>query len=143
MKRKAYQVILPAAFVAAVIVAFVFIIILANANLSFSDSSKNKPLVINKITAAERTFAEEEYRDYVVMVMWQNAKDKNELMRERAENASATIKGEHVKLRSNITEARLDQQKRFIRSFEEFYAIISEEEKNDIDKILQIRVYEE
>jgi hypothetical protein len=143
MKRKAYQVILPAAFVAAVIVAFIFIIILANANLSFSDSSKNKPLVINKIVAAEQTSAEEEYRDYVVMVMWQNAKDKNELMRDRSENASATIKGEHVKLRSNITEARLDQQKRFIRSFEEFYAIISEEEKNDIDKILQIRVYEE
>lgn len=143
MKRKAYQVILPAAFVAAVIVAFIFIIILANANLSFPDSSKNKPLVINKITAAEQTSAEEEYRDYIVMVMRQNAKDKNELMRERAENASTTIKGEHVKLRSNISEAHLDQQKKFIRSFEEFYAIITDEEKNDIDKILQTRVYEE
>jgi hypothetical protein len=143
MKRNVYQVALPAAFVVIVLVAFLFIIILANANISFSDSSKNKPSVIAEIPAAESPAAQQELLDYIALLMRENTNDRDELSRERTENARAMNSVYQMKRSSHITEAHLDQRKRFIRSFEEFYVHISDEEKNSIDKILQTRIYEE
>jgi hypothetical protein len=132
MKRKDYKIAFPAILVV-VLLVFLFTIFFANVNLSFSDSSKNKSLVIDKIPAVERTSAEEEYWDYIVMVMWENAKDRDAF-------AKKIITAEQMKFHSEITKANLDKQKKFIRSFEEFYSIISDEDKNSIDKILRTRI---
>lgn len=154
MKRKAYQVAFPAILVV-VMVAFVAAIFFANANLSFAASGKKKSSAVARTSAVEHTEAQikqlqgalniteaqKELWNNLTQVMRENAKDMDALNKDRAENAKTMNAVEQMKFHSQITEAHLDQQKKFIPSFEALYASMSDEQKKSTDTIFRTGVY--
>jgi len=154
MKRKNYQVAFPAALVV-VMVAFLSTIFLANANLSFADSGKKKSAVagasaveqtearIKKLQGALKiTEAQEGLWNTLTQVMRENAKDMDALTKDKAQNAGTMNAVEHLKFHSQITEAHLNQLKKFIPPFEALYAGMSDEQKKITDTIFRTGKYE-
>ena len=154
MKQKAYQVAFPATLVV-VMVAFLSTIFFANANLSYAASAKKKSSAVARTSAVEHTEAQikqlqgtlkiteaqKELWNNLTQVMRENAKDMDVLTKARAENAKTMNAVEHMKLHSQITEAHLDQLKKFIPPFEAFYASMSDEQKKSTDTIFRTGVY--
>jgi hypothetical protein len=140
MKRKNYKIAFPAILVV-VLLAFLSTIFFANVNLSFSDSGKNRSSAVEAVaatsTSASTAAHEELWNNYLVVVMWEKARNMDALNKARTENIKKMNAVERMKLHSQIPEAHLDQQKKAILSFEEFHTIISEEEKNSIDIVFQ------
>ena len=155
MKRKAYQVAFSATLVM-VMVAFLSTIFFANPNLSFAASGKKKSTEIVKLSAVEHTEAQikqlqgtlkitetqKELWNKLTNVMRENAKDMDALAKEGAENTKTINAVEHMKLHSQITEAHLNQLKKFIPPFEALYASMSDEQKKSTDKIFRTRTSE-
>jgi hypothetical protein len=150
MKRNASQVAFQATLVA-VMVAFLSAIFFANANLSFAASSKKKSPAVAKISAVAETEArikqlhgalnitedQEELWNNLTQVMRENAKDMDALTKDTAENAKTMNAVEQMKLHSRITEAHLDQLKKFIPPFEALYSSMSDGQKKTTDTIFR------
>jgi hypothetical protein len=154
MKQKAYPVALPVTLVV-VIVAFLSIIFLADANLSFAASGGKKSSAVNRPSAVEYaeaqikqlqdtlniTEVQKELWNNLTQVMRENAKDMDALTKERAENTKNLNSVERMKFHSRITEAHLDQLKKFIPPFEAFYISMSDQQKNITDIIFRTGKY--
>ena len=154
MKRKAYQVAFSATLIV-VMVVFLSTIFFANANLSFAASGKKKSSAVVRTSAVEHTEAQikklqgvlniteaqKELWNNLNQVMRENAKDMDAFTKDRAENAKTMNSVERMKLHSQITEAHLNQLKKFIPPFEALYASMSDEQKKSADTIFQTGVY--
>ena len=148
MNQKAYHFALPATFVV-VMVAFLSIFFFANADNSFAASGKKKSSAVARTTAVEHTEAQiKELQDALkitdaqevlwnnlTQVMRENAKEMDALTKDRAEATKTMNAVERMKFHSQITEARLAQEKKLIPPFEALYAGISDEQKKVIDTI--------
>jgi hypothetical protein len=137
VKQKDYQVVLPAILFVVVIVALLFIVFLANANLSFSASGKNKSSEVIGTAAFVHTDAHEELWNKLNQVMWENAKYMDSLTRGKSENTRTMNAVEQMKLHRQITEAHLEGEKKFILIFKALYGGMSDEEKNNTDTMLR------
>ena len=155
MKRKAYQVAVPVTLVV-VMVAFLAAIFFANANLSFAASGDKKSSAVARTSAVEHTEtqikqlqgalsftkAQEELSNNLTKVMRENAKDMDAFFtKARAEKPQTRNAVEQMKFHSQITEAQLDQLKKFIPPFEALYASMSDEQKKSTDTIFQTGRY--
>jgi len=146
MKRRAYQVAFPATLVV-VMVAFLSTIFLATADPSFAASAKKKSPAVARTTAVEQTEVRiKQLRDALkitedqeplwsnlTLVMRDNAKNMDEITKDRAESAKTMNAVERMKFHSQITEAQLNHQKKFIPPFEALYASMSDEQKQITD----------
>jgi hypothetical protein len=153
MERKAYGFAFPVKLVV-VMVALLSAVFLANATLSQAASGKKKTSEARK-TAVEYTESrikqlssalkitedQEVLWNNVTQVMRENAKDMDALTKERAETAPTMNALEHMKFHSRVTEAQLDQQKKFIPVFEALYASLSGAQKATIDSIFRTGKY--
>jgi hypothetical protein len=154
MKRKAYQVAFPATLVL-VMAAFLSTIFFASANLSFAASEKKKEAAVARTSAVEHnetrikelqgalkiTKAQEGLWINLTQVMRENAKNIDALTKDRAENAKTMNAVEYMKFHSRMTEAQLDQSKKFIPPFEALYASMSDAQKKSTDTIFRTGVY--
>jgi hypothetical protein len=154
MKQKAYQVAFPVTLVV-VMVAFLSIIFLADANLSYGASNKKKSSAVDRPSAVEHaefqikqlqrtlniTDSQKELWNNLTQVMRENAKEMDALSKERAENTTNMNSVERMKYHNHITEVHLDQMKKFIPPFEAFYASMSEQQKNITDVIFRTGKY--
>ncbi|MGZ6209818.1 MAG: Spy/CpxP family protein refolding chaperone [Syntrophales bacterium] len=154
MKLKDYQVAFPVTLVV-VMVAFLSTIFFASASLSFAATGKKKSSAVARPSAVEYTEAQikklqgalkiteaqEELWNNLTQVMRENATDMDaltdSLAKERAEGGKTMSAVEHMKLHSQITEARSDQLKKLIPPLEEFYASLSDGQKKTIDAIFR------
>ena len=148
MNQKAYQVAVPGTIVVAM-VAFLSIFFFANADNSFAASSTKKTTSVARTSAVEHTgaqikqlqdalkitAAQQALWNNLTQVMMENAKEMDALTKERAENSKTMNAVERMKFHSQITEARLAQQKRLIPPFETFYTGLSDEQKKVTDTI--------
>ena len=148
MNQKAYHVGFPATIVVAM-VAFLSIFFFANADNSFAASGKKKSTAVARTTAVEHTEArikelkgelkitepQEALWNNFTQVMRENAKEMDALTKDRAENSKTMNAVERMKLHSQITEARLAQEKKLIPPFEALYAGLSDEQKKITDTI--------
>ena len=154
MKQKNYQVAFPAILVV-VMVAFLSTIFFANANPSFAASGKHKSSAVVRTSAVDHTEAQikqlqgalniteaqKELWNNLTQVMRENAKDMDAFTKERAENTKTMNAVEHMKLHSQITEAQLDQTKKFIPPFEALYDSMSDAQKKSTDQIFRTGKY--
>ena len=148
MNQKAYHVAFPVALVV-VMVAFLSLFFFASADSSFAASTKKKSTTVAKMTAVEHTEArikelkselkitdaQEVLWNNFAQVMRENAKDMDAITKDKAESSKTMNAVEHMKFHSQITEARLNQQKKLIPPFEALYAGLSDEQKKVTDTI--------
>ncbi len=153
MKQKVYQVVFPATLVL-VIVAFLFTIFFASANVSFAASGK-KSTAVNRISAIDHTEAQikqlqstlnitgpqQELWNNLTAAMRENAKDMDALRKDRAETIEPMNAIEHMKLHSEITKAHLDQMNKLIPPFEAFYSSMSDQQKNITNMVFRTGKY--
>jgi len=153
MKQKVHQVVFPATLVL-VIVAFLFTIIFASANVSFAASGKKSPAV-NRISAVDHTEAQikqlqstlnitgpqQELWNNLTTAMRENAKDMDALRKDRAETIEPMNAVEHMKLHREITKAHLDQMNKLIPPFEAFYSSMSDQQKNITNMVFRTGKY--
>ena len=146
MNQKAFQ-----AALVVVMVTFLSIFFFASADNSFAASGKKKSSAVTRVTAVEHTEAQiKELQgelkitdaqkvlwSNLTQVMRENAKEMDALTKDRAENTKNMNAVEHLKFHSQITEARLAQQKKFIPPFEALYAGMSDEQKKSTDTIFR------
>jgi hypothetical protein len=154
MKQKDYQVAIPVTLVV-VMVVFLVTLFFVNVNLSFAAAGKKKVSAVARTSAVEHTEAQikqlqgalnvteaqKELWNNLTQVMRGNAKDMDTLTKDRAENTKTMNAIEHMKFHSQITEAYLDQQKKFLPPFEALYASMSDEQKKSTDTIFRTGVY--
>jgi hypothetical protein len=74
--------------------------------------------------------------------MRENAKEMDALTKERGENAQTMNAVEQMKFRSLISEAHLNQLKRFIPPFEALYGSMSDQQKKNTDSLFLTGKYE-
>ena len=148
MKQKAYQVIFPAALVVG-IMAFLSIIFFADANPSFAASGGKKSPAVGRTSAVEYTEtqikklqgalkitdAQKELWNNLTLVMRENAKEMDALTKDRTEKSMTVNAVEQMKFRVQITEAHLDQLKKFIPPFETLYGSMSDQQKKNTNTI--------
>ncbi len=148
MNQKAYHVAFPVTLVV-VMVAFLSLFFFANADSSFAASTKKKSTGVAMTSAVEHTEARiKELKSEIKIteaqeVLWnnfaqamrENAKEMDALTKDKAESSKTMNAVEHMKFHSQITEARLNQQKRLIPPFEALYAGLSDEQKKVTDTI--------
>ena len=148
MKQKAYKDAFPIVpFV--VMVAFLSTIFLANVNPSFAASSSKKSSAVVGTSAVEYTEAQikqlqgalkitdsqKELWNNLTQVMRENAIEMDALTKERTEKSMTMNAVEHMKFRSEISQAHLDQLKKFIPPFEALYDSMSDQQKKNTDTI--------
>ena len=146
MNQKAFQ-----AALVVMMVAFLSIFFFASADNSFAASGKKKSSTVARTTAVEHTEAQikqlhdelkiteaqEVLWNNLTQVMRQNAKEMDALTKDRAETIKTMNDVEHMKFHSQVTEAQLNQQKKFIPPFEALYASMSDEQKKSTDTIFR------
>lgn len=146
MNQKAFQ-----AALVVMMVAFLSIFFFASADNSFAASGKKKSSTVTRTTAVEHTEAQikqlhdelkiteaqEVLWNNLTQVMRQNAKEMDALTKDRAETIKTMNAVEHMKFHSQVTEAQLNQQKKFIPPFEALYAGMSDEQKKSTDTIFR------
>jgi hypothetical protein len=150
MNQKAFHIVFPAALVV-VMAAFLSAILFANATSSFAAPGTKKTTAVARTTAVEHTGAQiKQLQDSLkiteaqqalwnnlTQVMLENAKEMDALTKERADNTKTMNAVERLKFHSQITEARLAQQRRLIPPFETFYTGMSDEQKRITDTIFR------
>jgi hypothetical protein len=150
MKLKAYQMSIPVKLVM-VMAVFLSIIFFVNATLSFAASGKKKSTDEDRISAVEYTEtrikelesalkitdAQKELWNTMIQVMRENAQEMDTFSKDRAETAKTLNAVEHMKFYHQITQARLDQQKKLLPPFEAFYASMSDAQKKSTDAIFR------
>ena len=151
MNQKAFQ-----AALVVVMVAFLSVFFFASADNSFAASGKKKSAAVTRTTAVEHTEtqikqlqdslniteAQQVLWNNLTQVMRENAKEMDALTKDRAENIKTMNAVEHMKFHSQITEAQLAQQKKFIPPFEALYASMSDEQKKITDTIFRTGKHE-
>ena len=153
MRRSTYGFAFPVKLVV-VMVAFLSAVFLANATLSQAASGKKKSSEATQTaventesrikqlnTALKITESQEVLWNNVAQVMRENAKGMDALTVARAEKAKTMNAVEHIRFHSLVTEAQLDQQKKFIPPFEALYASLSDSQKATIDSIFRTGKY--
>jgi hypothetical protein len=154
MKQKAYQVASSVTLVF-VMAAFLSTMFFADVTLSFAASENKKSSAVARTSAVEHTETQikqlqgaltitkeqEELWNTLIQVMRENAKKMDDLAKERADNTKPMNAVEHMKFHSQITEANLDQQKKFIPHFEALYVSMSDDQKKSTDTIFRTGVY--
>ena len=147
MKQKVYRVTFLVTLI--VMVAFLSTMFLISANLSYAASTKEtSPAVARKSAvdytearikqlqeALKITDAQKELWNNLTQVMRENAKEMDTLTKGGAEKTKTMNAVEHMKFHSQITEAHLNQMKRFIPPFEALYNSMSDEQKKITDTI--------
>ena len=155
MKQKAYQVFFPATLVL-VMVAFLFTIFFANANLSFAASGSKKAPAITRTSAVSHTEAQikqlqgalnitdaqKELWNNLTEVMRENAKDMDARTKDMTGKAKTMNAVEHMKFHQQITEAHLAQLNKLIPPFEALYTSMSDEQKKTTDTIFRTGKHE-
>jgi uncharacterized membrane protein YdfJ with MMPL/SSD domain len=150
MNRKSYQFAFSATRVV-VMAALLSTIFFASVNPSFAAAAKKKSPAVAQTSAVDHTEtqikhlqgalkitkAQEELWITLTQVMRDNAKDMDALSKDKAENTKTINAVEHMKLHSQITEARLDQMKKFIPPFEALYSSMSDEQRKSTDTIFR------
>lgn len=150
MKPKAHQVAFTVTRIV-VMMAFLSTLFLISAIPSFATSENKKSPAMTQTSAVEHTEARiKELRgvlkitdaqakswDTITLVMRENAKEMDALTKTRAENTKTMNAVEEMKFHSQLTETRLNQTKKFIPLFEEFYASMSDGQKKTADAIFQ------
>lgn len=144
MERKFYPI---AAVV--VMVGFFSALFMADATTSQAASPKGKTAVsktsveraesrITQLKGALKITEDQEvlWTD-VTQVMRDNAKEMDALSAERAQSVKGMNAVERLKFHSQITQAQLDQQKKFIPPFEALYASLSDAQKATADSIFR------
>jgi hypothetical protein len=133
-----------------VMVAFMSAVCLANATVSEAASSKKKTSHA-AMTAVDQTEGrikqlnvalkitedQEVVWNNMTRVMRDNAKEMDALSKVRAEKNNTMNAVEHIKFHSQVTEAQLEQQKKFIPPFESLYANLSDDQKETVDAIFR------
>jgi hypothetical protein len=155
MNQKACHVAFPVTLVV-VMVAFLSIFFFVNAENTFAASGTKKSSAVARTTAVEHTeaqikqlqdelkitAAQEVLWNNLTQVMRENAKEMDALTKERAENTKTMNAVEHMKFHSQVTEAHLNQLKKFLPPFEAFYAGLSDEQKKSTDTIFRTGKHE-
>jgi protein CpxP len=150
MKRRSQQFFSPATIVV-VMVAVLSTFFLATANTSFAASAKKKSPAVTRTSAVDQTETrikqlqdalkitkdQEPLWGNLTLVMRDNAKSMDALTKDRAESIKTMNAVERMKFHSQITEAQLDQQKKFIPPFEALYASMSDEQKQVADTLFR------
>jgi|GEM_PF-207283 len=148
MERRTNGFVFPVK-IAVVMVALFSAVFLANATPSQAASGKKKPEAaktnveqtesrIKRLNTALKITPEQDVLwSNMTQVMRENAKNSDAMSVARAETAGTMNAVERIKLHSQITEAQLDQQKKFIPVFEAFYASLSDVQKATIDTIFR------
>jgi hypothetical protein len=154
MKQKAYQVASSVTLVF-VMAAFLSTMFFADVTLSFAASENKKSSAVARTSAVEHTETQikqlqgaltitkeqEELWNTLIQVMRENAKKMDDLAKERADNTKPMNAVEHMKFHSQITEANLDQQKKFIPHFEALYVSMSDDQKKSTDTIFRTGIF--
>ena len=152
MKKADEQIAFPV-FHVVVMMAFLFAFFFANANPSLAASTAKKIPEVAPISAVEHTEArikelqsalkitdsQKELWNTFTQVMRDNAKDMDALTNDMAKRTKTMNAIEHLKLYSQITEARLNHLKKVIPPFEALYTSMSDEQKKNIDALFQKR----
>jgi len=150
MERKTYGVGFPVRLVV-VMAAFLTAIFMADATPSSAAASGKKKTTEMQKTAVEHTESrikqlrtaigvtedQEVMWDKVTLVMRENAQDMDALTKSRSENVKTMNAVERIKLHSQMTEAQLAQQNKFIPAFEAFYDSLSDDQKAATDAIFR------
>ena len=149
MERKAYLAASPVALVV-VMVTFLSAMFMANATLSEAASGKAKSSEVKNTavdhaesrikqlhSALKITDDQEVLWSSVTQAMRENAKEMDALTKEKSQTAKAMNAVERMKLHSQLTEAQLAQQKKFIPPFESLYASMSDDQKTITDAIFR------
>ena len=149
MERTANRMVSPVALIV-VMAAFLSALFMADANPSQAASGKRKSAEVTKTAvqytegrikelkgALRITEDQELLWDNVARVMRANAQDLDAMSLERSEKAQTMNAVEQVKFHSQVTEAQLNQQKKFIPPFEALYASLSDEQKATIDTLFR------
>lgn len=132
----------------AVMVVLFIAIFMANATHSFAATHKksevNKTAVeytesrIKQLKSALKITADQEALwGKVTQAMRENAKSMDALNEEMVEKGKSMNAVEYVKFHSQISEAQVVHQKKFIPPFEALYAGLSNEQKATIDSIFR------
>lgn len=151
MERRARKMAFPVTLVA-VMVAFLSTVFLVDPTVSSAASKKSSAATKTAVeytesrisqlkTALNITEDQSMVWNNMTQVMRENAKDMDALSRERAEKSKTMNAVEHVKFHSRVTEAQLEQQKKFIPAFEALYAALSDTQKATIDSIFRTGAY--
>lgn len=153
-KQKDHQVIFSVTRIV-LMAAFLSAIFFANANPCFAAAVVKKSSAVAKVTVVELTEAQikllqntlsiteaqEELWSNLTQAMRENAIDMDILTRDRVENAKPMNAVEHMKFHGRITEAHLDQFKKFVVPFEALYDSMSDEQKDSTDKLFQTGIF--
>jgi hypothetical protein len=148
MKQKAYQVSFPVVLFV-VMSAFMATILFTHANPSFAASGSKKSSDESRTSAVEYTEArikqlqaalkitdaQKELWDNLILVMRENAKEMDALTQSRRENIRTMDAVDQMKFRLQISQAHLDQLKKFIPPFEALYNSMSDQQKKNTDTI--------
>lgn len=151
MNQKAFQ-----AALVVVMVTFLSIFFFASADNSFAASGKKKSAEVARTTAVEHaeaqikqlqdelniTEAQNVLWNNVTQVMRENAKEMDAITKDSSERTKTMNAVEHLKFHSQITEAHLNQMKKFIPPFEALYASMSDEQKKITDTIFRTGKHE-
>lgn len=154
MNRKAYQGAFSARLVV-VLVSFLSVVVFAGPNISLAATGKKKASVVAKTSEVDRaearikqlqgalkiTDAQEEQWRNVTQVMRDNAKEMDTLTEGSYEKSKTMNAVEHLKFHSMITEARVNQMKKFIPPFEALYGSMSDDQKKTTDTIFRTGKY--
>lgn len=151
MKSKAYRVTFPVTIVV-VMVTFLSIIFLADANQSYAASGKKKTAAVANISAVEHTEARiKQLEDALSFsadqeVLWNNL---TQVMRENAKSLEERAAGskplnalDRMKYHSQTTEIHLDQMKKILPPFEALYITMSDEQKKITDALFRTGKHE-
>lgn len=150
MNQETKQFAFPSA-AAVMIMAFLSIFIFASAHPSFAASSKKKSPAVERISAADYTEArikklqtaikitaeQQVLWNNLTQVMRDNAKELDTMSKDKSEATKSMNALEAMKFHSQITESRLEQQKKLIPPFEALYTSMSDEQKKVTDTIFR------
>jgi len=150
MKQKAYPVSFQVVPVV-VLAAFLSIFFFADVNPSFAASGSKKSSADSMTSAVESTEArikqlqdalkitdaQKELWNNLTQVMRENAKEMDVITKERAGNTQTMNAVEQMKFRSLISEAHLNQLKKFIPPFEALYGSMSAQQKKNTDSLFR------
>lgn len=130
--------------------AFLSIIFFADVNSSFAASGGKKSPAVVRTSAVEYTEAQikqlqgalkitdaqKELWNNLTQVMRENAKEMDALTKDSTEKNMTMNAVGQMKFSVQISQAHLDQLKKFIPPFEELYESMSDQQKKDTDTIL-------
>ncbi len=150
MNQKTNQYAFPSTAIV-MMVAFFSIFILASVNPALAASGKKKSPAVERVSAVDYTEArikklqaalkitddQQELWKNLTQVMRENAKELDTLSKDRTEMTKTMNALEAMKFHSQITETRLEQQKKLIPVFEALYVSMSDEQKKVTDVIFR------